>query len=184
MTPSTIELPASALDHRVARFAACATAAWMLEAVLPSPLPGVKPGLANVVVLIALHRVGLRAAIWVALLRVFAGGLLLGTLFSPGFMLGFAGSVASCAALAATSFLPRRHFGPVTHSVVAALAHIGGQLALARLWLIPDSGLGWLVPMMAGSALLFGVVNGLVAARFLRAPNAPLADAAQRPATA
>jgi heptaprenyl diphosphate synthase len=41
-------------------------------------------------------------------------------------------------------------------------------LALARLWLVPHDGVFYLVPVFAAAALLFGVVNGLIAARLLR----------------
>ena len=51
--------------------------------------------------------------------------------------------------------------------MLAAFAHIGGQLALARLWLVPHDGVFYLVPIFAATALGFGIVNGLIAARLL-----------------
>ncbi|HRP97609.1 MAG TPA: Gx transporter family protein [Rhodocyclaceae bacterium] len=131
------------------------------------PRGGVKPGLANIVILIVLLRWGWRDAVWVALLRVFAGSLLLGQFLAPGFFLAFAGSVTSLATLGLAMHLPRRWFGPVTLSVLAAFAHIGGQLALARAWLVPHDGVFYLVPVFALAATVFGLVNGLVAARLL-----------------
>jgi heptaprenyl diphosphate synthase len=59
MTASTIELPVAADDHRIARYAAAAIALSVAEAALPSPLPGIKPGLANIIVLVVLARHGL-----------------------------------------------------------------------------------------------------------------------------
>ena len=38
-------------DHHIAKLAAIAIALHMVEAVIPSPIPGVKPGLANIVTL-------------------------------------------------------------------------------------------------------------------------------------
>ena len=51
MTPSAteIELRPTADDHRVARHAAAAIVLTVAEAAIPLPLPGVKPGLANIV---------------------------------------------------------------------------------------------------------------------------------------
>ena len=60
-----------------------------------------------------------------------------------------------------------RWFGPVSLSVLAAFAHIGGQLLLARLWLVPHDGLFALAPLFAGAALFFGTLNGLIAAKLL-----------------
>lgn len=176
MTHSIIKLTATPEDHRIARLAAAAIGLAVLEAGIPSPLPGIKPGLANIVVLIVLARHGFQAAAWVSLLRVVAGSLLLGNFLSPGFFLSFAGAAASLAALLLASRLPGNLFGPVTHSVLASFAHIAGQLVLAYVWLIPHPGLIYLIPVFAAAALGFGVVNGLVAASFLT-PREQLTEA-------
>ncbi len=174
MTASTtdheraIELPVTPDDRRIARYAAAAIALSVAEAALPSPLPGVKPGLANIVVLVVLWSHGWRDAVWVSLLRVVAGSLLLGQFLAPGFFLALAGALTSLAALAGAARLPRRWFGPVTASLLAAFTHIGGQLLLARLWLVPHDGVFYLAPLFAASALVFGIVNGLIAARLLQ----------------
>jgi len=168
MTPSTIEIVPTPDDQRIARLAAAAIVLTVAEAAIPLPLPGVKPGLANIVTLIVLARWGWRDAVWVALLRVFAGSLLLGQLFAPGFFLSLAGSLASLATLGLAMHLPRRWFGPVSLSVFAAFAHIGGQLVLARLWLVPHDGVFYLVPVFALAATVFGLVNGLVAAKLMQ----------------
>jgi heptaprenyl diphosphate synthase len=77
------------------------------------------------------------------------------------------GAILSLLVLALAVRLPRRAFGPVSWSILAAFAHIGGQLLLARLWLIPHNGLFYLVPLFASAALAFGIINGLIAARLL-----------------
>lgn len=167
MTRTTIELTTNAEDHRIAQLAAAAIGLALIDAAIPLPLPGVKPGLANIVTLIVLARYGWVAAAWVSGLRVIAGGLLLGQFLSPGFCMSLAGATLSLLALGVAARLPRRWFGPVSWSIVAAFAHIGGQLLLARLWLIPHNGLFYLVPLFAVAALAFGIINGLIAARLL-----------------
>ena len=164
---SCILLPTTAEDHHLARMAALALGLTVLEAAIPSPLPGVKPGLANIITLIVLVRYGWRAAAWVSLLRVVAGALLLGSFLTPGFFLSLSGAVCSLFVLAFSQHLPQRWFGPATHSILGALAHIAGQLLLVYFWLIPHAGLLYLVPVFAAAALLFGTVNGLIAAHFL-----------------
>jgi len=168
VTPTSIELATTAEDHRIARYAAAAIALTVAEAAIPMPLPGVKPGLANIVLLVVLERYGWRDAVWVSLLRVVAGSLLLGQFLAPGFFLSLAGSVASLAALGVAMHLPRRWFGPVSRSVCAAFAHIAGQLVVARLWLVPHDGVFYLVPLFAAAALVFGLANGLAAAKLLQ----------------
>lgn len=169
MTRSVIELPVTGEDRRIARLAALAIGLTLAEAAIPSPIPGVKPGLANIVVLTVLLQYGWRAAAWVSALRVLAGGLLLGTLFSPGFWLSAAGALASLMVLGLARHLPERHFGPVSLSVLAAFGHIGGQLALAGVWLLPAAALVKLAPLFAAAALIFGAVNGVIVARLLAA---------------
>jgi heptaprenyl diphosphate synthase len=159
-----------ASDHRVARYAAAAIVLSVAEAAIPTPLPGVKPGLANIVVLLVLLRHGWSEAAWVALLRVFATSLLLGQLFAPGFFL-------TLALLAAIVHLPRRWFGPVSLSVLAAFAHIGGQMLLARVWLVPHAGLWALWPVFSATATFFGIVNGLITARLQSAQANPSTSA-------
>ena len=165
---AAVEVQPSARDRRLARYAAAAIAASLIEAAIPSPLPGVKPGLANIVILIVLARHGWRDAAWVSVLRVIAGSLLAGQFLAPGFFLAATGAVLSLAVLGALQALPWRWLGPVGRSVAAAFAHIGGQLVLARLWLVPHDGLFNLAPVFFAAALVFGIVNGVVADRLLR----------------
>lgn len=171
MTPSTIELTPTTEDHRIARLAALAIALSLMEAVIPSPLPGVKPGIANIVTLVVLVRYGFGAAVWVSLLRVVAGSLMLGSFLSPSFVLSLSGAMASLAMLRLGALLPESRFGPVSLSILAAFAHIAGQLTVVRVWLIPHNGLFYLIPAFSAAALLFGTANGLVAARLLNGPS-------------
>ena len=164
---SKIELPINSDDRRIARLAALAIGLTLAEAALPSPIPGVKPGLANIVILMVLLQYGWRAAAWVSGLRVLAGGLLLGSLFTPGFWLSLTGAVFSLAVLAVARHLPKAYFGPISLSVLAAFGHIGGQLALASAWLLPGVALLNLLPVFAAAALIFGTVNGVIVARLL-----------------
>ena len=167
----TLHLNTTAEDHHIARMAAVALGLTVLENAIPSPLPGVKPGLANIVTLIVLARYGWRAAVWVSLLRVVAGSLLFGSFLAPGFFLSLSGAVCSLLALAFAQHLPTRWFGPVSHSIYAAFAHIAGQMGVVYLWLIPHSGIAYLIPVFAAAALVFGTVNGLIAARFMDSKN-------------
>lgn len=175
MTGSTINIQTTPEDHRIARLAAFAIGLSVMEAVIPSPLPGIKPGLANIVTLLVLERFGLAAAVWVTLLRVVAGSLILGTFLSPSFVLSFSGAAASLAALALARHLPRSWFGAISLSIIAAFVHIAGQMAVVYLWLIPHAGILYLAPIFAAAALLFGTVNGLIAAKLLAEGENPAA---------
>jgi len=181
MPISTIKLNTTDEDHHIARMAAVALGLTILENAIPSPLPGVKPGLANIVTLIVLARYGWRVAAWVSLLRVVAGSLLFGNFLTPGFFLGLSGAILSLIALAFAQNLPKRWFGAVSHSIYAAFAHIAGQMLVVYLWLIPHAGIAYLIPIFATAALVFGTVNGLIAARFIDNPDILNTNAIESP---
>lgn len=151
-------------DRLIAGFAALAIAIHILEAAFPSPLPGIKPGLANVVTLVVYLRHGLRIAAWVAGLRVLVGSLLIGTFLSPTFLLSATGAVAALLTLGVAGALGGRHVGPVGLSVLSALAHMSGQILVAYLLFIPHAALLKLVPILLTAALIFGTVSGIIAA--------------------
>jgi heptaprenyl diphosphate synthase len=166
---NTVEIRTTGDDHRIAKLAALAIGLHIAEAIIPSPLPGVKPGIANIVTLYVLYRFDFATAAWVSLLRVFASSLLMGNFLSPTFVLSLAGAVSSLFTLALGAKLPKRWFSPISLSILAAFAHIAGQLMVVRLWLIPHAGIAYLIPVFAAAALIFGLVNGLIAVKLLAA---------------
>lgn len=162
-----ITIKTTADDHRIAKLAALAIGLHLIESIVPSPLPGVKPGIANIITLYVLYRFDFATAAWVSLLRIFAGSFLLGQFLSPTFILSLSGGISSLLILAVAIRLPRLWFGPITLSILAAFAHIAGQLLVVRLWLIPHAGIAYLIPMFATAALIFGLVNGLITTKLL-----------------
>lgn len=178
--PRHISISTTADDHRIARLAALAIGLHLIEAIVPSPLPGVKPGIANIITLYVLYRFDFATAAWVSLLRVVAGSMLLGQFLSPTFVLSLSGALTSLAMLALAVHLPRRWFGPISLSILAAFAHIAGQLLVVRVWLIPHAGVAYLVPVFALAALIFGMVNGWVVSRLIA--SATEAAANKKPA--
>jgi heptaprenyl diphosphate synthase len=165
LKPTQIQTTAD--DHRIAKLAAFAIALHMVEAVIPSPLPGVKPGIANIVTLYVLYQYGFAAAAWVSILRVFASSLLLGQFLSPTFVLSLSGAILSLVVLWLAIRLPKKWFSPISSSIFAAFAHITGQLIIVRLWLIPHAGVAYLIPIFAVAALFFGLINGIITTKLL-----------------
>lgn len=152
----------------MATLAAAAIGLTLAEAAIPLPIPGVKPGLANIVTLLVLYRYGWPMAAWVAGLRIVAGALAMGQFLTPAFVLSLTGGAMSLLALAWAVRLPRRWFGPVGLSVLAAFAHIGTQLLVVDLWLMPGGSLMSLMPLFLTAALITGLGNGLATAHLLK----------------
>jgi heptaprenyl diphosphate synthase len=162
----------TAEDHRIAWLTALAITIHVLESALPSPLPGVKPGLANVIVIVVLVCYGWRMAAWVALLRVVVGSLLVGTFLSPTFLLSLSGALASVVVLgvaaAVSARVPPWGLGPLGYSVLAAMAHMAGQFAVAYGVFIPHDALLHLLPLLMCAAIIFGMVSGMIAAAMIK----------------
>ncbi len=168
MTHSTISITTTKEDHQIAKLTALAIGLHVIEAMFPSPLPGVKPGIANIITLYVLMQYGFGTAAWVSLLRVFASSLLIGQFLSPTFMLSLSGALFSLGILFFVQYLPKKFFSVITLSILAAFAHIAGQLIVVRLWLIPHTGIAYLIPIFALAALFFGTLNGLICLKLLR----------------
>lgn len=135
---------------------------FLLEQRLPAllPIPGVKPGLSNIVILATLYRYDRRSAG-----AVLAVKLLLGAAFAgnPSALLyAVSGGVLSYgAACLLRGCFPRRQLWFL--SAVSALCHNLGQLLAARL-VTDTAGIWWYAPVLALSGLLTGVFTGLCAA--------------------
>ena len=171
MTRSIIKIKTTLLDHQIAKLSAVAIGLNLIESVLPSPMPGVKPGIANIITLYALYRFNFKIAAWVSILRVFATSLILGQFLSPTFMLSLTGSILSLLTLYFSIRLPSKFFSPIGLSMLSSFAHIAGQLMLVRLWLIPHASIYYLIPIYSVAALLFGLINGWITYRLLRHHN-------------
>jgi len=152
---------------RLAWFAALAIAVHAVEALIPSPLPGVKLGLANAVTLVVLLLHGPRDALLVTVVRILIGALLIGTFLGPGFFLSLSGGLAAWVVMASTRPLWPGLLSPLGISVLGASAHICAQVALVYAVLLPNPGLLHLAPVLVASAVATGVATGLVATRLV-----------------
>ena len=149
----------------VERLASCSLLAAValvlsyLETMIPLPvaLPGVKLGLANVAVAVALFTLDARAAAGVAAVKVLASGLLFG---SPTMLAySFGGTALAFAGMAGLAAIPGVGLVPV--SMVAAILHNAGQLAVAAL-LLQTPTVFVNLPVLAVAACVTGGVTGAV----------------------
>ncbi len=166
MTSSAVD-PAelAAVRRRIflALFTALAVALHTLEFLLPSPAPWFRLGFANTLTLTALFLYGPRAAWGVSLARIFIGSLVVGNLFSPGFLLSLSGGVVATALMTLSHLLCGRFIGPVGVSALGAVGHAGGQMLVAWLILVRHPGLWQLFPFFLLFALGTGIANGVAA---------------------
>jgi heptaprenyl diphosphate synthase len=149
--------------YRIALLAAYALGLHSLESLLPSPVPWMKPGIANIITLITLLLYGMRPAILVTLIRVILASLFTGTFLGPAFMLSLSGGIASTAAMGLLLSAAPGLFSAVGLSIIGALAHNIAQLILAYFLFIQRIEAILLIsPVIILIGTLTGTVNGVI----------------------
>ena len=139
----------------------------IIESFIPSiGIPGVKLGLANIVILITLYELGILEALFVNLARVFIVGLLRGTIFTMGFFMSLAGAIFSLGIMILFYLLIKK-FSIIGVSVIGALFHVFAQILVAWLFLSTPYILYYL-PVIAISAIVTGVFVGIIANLVIR----------------
>lgn len=158
---SRAELTPSVALSRTALLIALASVLGYAEAVLlPAlPVPGLRIGLANLAVLLAMVLLGPNRALVVSLARVLVVGLATGTLFGPAGAMSAAGAFAAWMAMALVARTPRSPFSLVGISVTGSYAHVLGQLAMASL-LVGSPYPFALAPLSLAASICAGLVIG------------------------
>ena len=141
-------------------FLALALVASYIERMLPiqTGIPGVKPGLANIVTMILLYTVGVRAAVTVSALRIILSGLM----FGSGWSVVYSAAGAALSMLAMVLVRKTGLFSSVGVSVVGGVSHNLGQLLVAAA-VVSTARLIWYLPVLIVSGIGAGVLVGLIA---------------------
>ena len=154
--------------RKVAVLAMCITLALILsyvESQIPIPIPvtGAKIGLANIVVVFALYKLGWKEAAIISLIRVLLVSLLFGlnTIFYS-----LAGAVLSFAGMLLLKRSGR--FSCVAVSVAGGVLHNIGQIGMACLILETRNLIVVYLPLLLLAGTAAGVVIGLLAAVMIR----------------
>lgn len=124
-------------------------------------IPGVKLGLANIAVVIALYIYGYKDALIINIVRIVVVGLIFGNLFSISFSI--AGALISYIVMALLKKVDI--FSTIGVSVAGGVAHNVGQLLIATLIIESYSVINYLpVLMLAGiiCGLIIGIISHMV----------------------
>ena len=126
-------------------------------------IPGVKVGLANIVVVFALYKLGWKHAAVISLTRVFLVGLLFGNGIS--ILYSFTGAIVSFAAMLLLK--KAKVFSTMAVSVAGGVLHNLGQIAMACVIMGTDV-LRYYAPFLILSGTLAGIAIGVLAAIMIR----------------
>ena len=125
---------------------------------IPVPIPGVKLGLANLVILIALYRLGFRYAFAINCVRIVIAGLLFSGVF--GMLYSFGGGILSI--LIMYLLYRTKLFSMVGISMAGGVMHNLGQLLTACAIMSNISLLSYFAVLFF-SGLISGILIGILA---------------------
>lgn len=140
-------------------FTALAMIFSYIEALVPISVavPGVKIGLANIVVMFALYKMGARAAVSISLVRVVLVSILFGNLFSMVYSI--AGALLSLGAMMLAMRIKK--LSTIGVGVIGGVFHNIGQIIVA-IFVLQTAGLIYYLPVLCISGTVAGVLVGLV----------------------
>ncbi len=167
LADKTLQLARARRQVFLALFVAIAVLLHMLEALMPSPLPWLKLGLANIMALSALYLYDGKAAWTVNLARVGIGALLLGRVFSPGFWLALCGAIVATSVMISVYRTGGKRLSPIGVSVAGAAGHAVGQILAARLLVIRHEAIWQVLPFFLLFTVLTGILTGWLTALLL-----------------
>ncbi len=129
---------------------------------IPVPVPGIKLGLANLVVITALYSLGAKEAFSLSILRI----LLVGFTFSPSTILfSLAGGLLSWGVMAL--FKNRKLFSFVGVSILGGIFHNVGQVLMA-VAVVENINIIYYLPFLLISGVFMGALVGILGAMILK----------------
>ena len=125
---------------------------------MPIPIPGVKLGLANVVVIIMMYFMDVKGAFFISLIRVFLSGLLFAGF--AGLLYSLAGAMLSFAVMALLKKSGK--FSVIGVSLAGGVFHNVGQVAVAAM-VVENVKMAYYLPFLLVSGVVTGILIGIVA---------------------
>ncbi len=159
-------------NFHIALLSAYAVGLHSIEALIPSPVPWLRFGFANIITLTTLILYGLKAGMTVTLIRVIVASLFTGTFLGPAFALSLGGGVSSTLVMWSAKVVFGRIFGPVGLSLLGALAHNITQLFLAYLIFVRRiEAILFISPIIIIFGLITGTFNGIITGLIIKKVN-------------
>lgn len=130
---------------------------------IPFPIPGIKLGLANLVVIIAIYGIGAKEAFILSIARIILVGF---TFRDPSTLIfSLAGGVLSW--LAMVTFMKLKMFSMVGVSIIGGIAHNIGQIIVAIIY-VNNPSLIYYLPLLMVSGVISGTLIGILGALIIK----------------
>lgn len=139
----------------------------IIESFIPlvgGSIPGLKLGLANVVILIVLYLFSFKEAVYISILRVILVGILRTGLFSMTFFFSLGGVLLSVVVM---YLVKKTKLSIVGVSILGSIAHSFGQVIIAML-LMKNIYIFYYVPWLLLFAVPAGILTGLISKKIIK----------------
>ncbi|MDY2913892.1 MAG: Gx transporter family protein [Candidatus Enteromonas sp.] len=144
----------------IAMLLAMALTLSIAESFIPFGIPGMKLGLANLVILLSIYYFGFWIPLAIDLARVLVASLFTGTFLQMGFVMSMSGAILSFF-LMYVAYRLFKIFTPVGVSILGAYSHALAQIFIAVIYL-ENWGVFYYFPVMAFASLVTGTLNGFI----------------------
>lgn len=156
------------MKNRVAYFGVFTALALIfsyVESLIPIQLgiPGVKLGLANLIIVIALYKMRLSEVFLLSIVRILLSGFLFGNYFS--ILYSLAGGLLSLAVMALLK--KAGDFSVMGISMAGGVFHNVGQLVVAMM-VVETFSVGYYLPVLLVAGLMTGFLIGVAAGEMLK----------------
>lgn len=156
------------MKNRVAYFGVFTALALIfsyVESLIPIQLgiPGVKLGLANLIIVIALYKMRLSEVFLLSIVRILLSGFLFGNYFS--ILYSLAGGLLSLAVMALLK--KAGDFSVMGISMAGGVFHNVGQLVVAMM-VVETFSVGYYLPVLLVAGLVTGFLIGMAAGEMLK----------------
>lgn len=130
---------------------------------VPVPVPGIKLGLANLVVIAALYSMGVKEAFALSVIRVILVGFTFGN--PSTMMFSLAGGIFSWFMM--SLFMKSKLFSLVGVSIIGGISHNVGQIVTSIL-IVENTNIIYYLPFLLVAGIITGAVIGILGAMIVR----------------
>ena len=140
----------------------------IIESTIPifnGVIPGLKLGLANIIILFVLYEYSFKDAIYISIIRVFLVGILRTGLFSVSFFFSLGGAVLSIIMM--LLFKKFTKLSVIGVSIIGSFFHSLGQILVACL-IVNMSAMLYYLPLLLLFSIPTGIITGLITKELLK----------------
>lgn len=157
------------MNKKIARISillSISVALSIIESFIPffTSIPGIKLGLANIVILYAIYKFSYKDALYITILRVILVGILRTGLFSISFFFSLSGALFSILAMYISKKITKLSITGI--SLIGAIFHSIGQVLVAILFL-NNINIIYYLPILLVSSIITGMLIGFITKKLL-----------------